>query len=132
MPDQTPDDPTNDERLTLGAAAAILVLKPLLSAAFLRAGAVGGLLTPALATGAAAGSVVALGLNAVAGTALDVPAVSLTCAAGVLAITQRSPLFAALFVWELARPPVWLLGVFALAAFTTYGLTRVRRVTSAA
>ncbi|MBX7451078.1 chloride channel protein [Mycolicibacterium sp. 3033] len=116
--------------LTLGAAAAILVLKPLLSAAFLRAGAVGGLLTPALATGAAAGSVVALGLNALTGVALDVPAVSLTCAAGVLAITQRSPLFAALFVWELARPPVWLLAVFALAAFTTYGLTRVRRVTA--
>ncbi|MCG7596967.1 chloride channel protein [Mycobacterium sp. C3-094] len=116
--------------LTLGAAAAILVLKPLLSAAFLRAGAVGGLLTPALATGAAAGSVVALGLDAVTGVALDVPAVSLTCAAGVLAITQRSPLFAALFVWELARPPVWLLAVFALAAFTAYGLSRLRRTTA--
>lgn len=117
-----------DSGLTLGAAAAILVLKPLLSAAFLRAGAVGGLLTPALATGAAAGSVVALALNAWAGLTLDVPAVSLTCAAGVLAITQRSPLFAALFVWELARPPVWLLAVFALAAFTAHGLTRLRRV----
>ncbi|TRW79357.1 chloride ion channel protein [Mycolicibacterium sp. 018/SC-01/001] len=121
-----------DSGLTLGAAAAILVLKPLLSAAFLRAGAVGGLLTPALATGAAAGSVVALALNAWAGLALDVPAVSLTCAAGVLAITQRSPLFAALFVWELARPPVWLLAVFALAASTAHGLTRLRRPTGAA
>ncbi|MEW5808400.1 MAG: chloride channel protein [Actinomycetota bacterium] len=121
-----------DSSLTLGAAAAILVLKPLLSAAFLRAGAVGGLLTPALATGAAAGSVVALAVNATAGTALHVPAVSLTCAAGVLAITQRSPLFAALFVWELARPPVWLLAVFALAAISAHGLTRLRRVTAAA
>lgn len=121
-----------DSSLTLGAAAAILVLKPLLSAAFLRAGAVGGLLTPALATGAAAGSVVALMLNAWAGLTLHVPAVALTCAAGVLAVTQRSPLFAALFVWELARPPVWLLAVFALAAFSAHGLTRLRRVTSAA
>lgn len=119
-----------DSGLTLGAAAAILVLKPLLSAAFLRAGAVGGLLTPALATGAAAGSVAALALDAWAGLTLPVPAVSLTCAAGVLAITQRSPLFAALFVWELARPPVWLLAVFALAAFTAHGLTRLRRVTA--
>ncbi len=119
-----------DSGLALGAAAAILVLKPLLSAAFLRAGAVGGLLTPALATGAAAGSVVALALNAWAGATLHVPAVSLTCAAGVLAITQRSPLFAALFVWELARPPMWLLAVFALAAFTAHGLTRLRRVTA--
>ena len=42
--------------LTLGAAAVILLLKPLLTALFLRAGAVGGMLTPALATGAAAGS----------------------------------------------------------------------------
>ncbi|WP_264059348.1 chloride channel protein [Mycolicibacterium psychrotolerans] len=113
--------------LTLTAAAAILVLKPVLTALFLRAGAVGGMLTPALATGAAAGSVVALALNAGAGTALPVAAVSLTCAAGVLAITQRSPLFATLFVWELARPPVWLLAVFALAAFTSAGLVMLRR-----
>ena len=46
--------------LTLGAAAVILMLKPLLTALFLRAGAVGGLLTPALATGAAAGSLATL------------------------------------------------------------------------
>ena len=106
--------------LTLVAAAAILVLKPLLTALFLRAGAVGGLITPALATGAAAGSIVALALNQWAGAGLDVAAVSLTCAAGVLAITQRSPLFAALFVWELARPPLWLLAVFALSAWSAH------------
>ncbi len=113
--------------LTIPAAAAILFLKPVLTALFLRAGAVGGLLTPALATGAAAGSLVALTLNAWADARLPVAAVSLTCAAGVLAITQRSPLFAALFVWELARPPLWLLLVFALAAVTAYGLAALRR-----
>jgi H+/Cl- antiporter ClcA len=116
-----------NSELTLTAAAATLLLKPVLTALFLRAGAVGGLLTPALATGAAAGSLVALGLDAWAGTHLHVAAVSLTCAAGVLAITQRSPLFATLFVWELARPPVRLLGVFALAAFTAHGLAVLRR-----
>ncbi len=108
--------------LSLGAAAAVLALKPLLTALFLRTGAVGGLLTPALATGAAAGSLAALTLNGLAGTAIHVPAISLTCAAGVLAITQRAPLFAALFVWELARPPLWLFVVFAAAANSAHGL----------
>ena len=42
--------------LTLSAAVAILVLKPLLTAMFLRAGGAGGMLTPSLATGAAAGT----------------------------------------------------------------------------
>ncbi|AFM18666.1 chloride channel protein EriC [Mycolicibacterium chubuense NBB4] len=122
--------------LTLTAAAAILLLKPLLTAVFLRAGAVGGLLTPALATGAAAGSVVALGLDQWAGTQLHVATMSLACAAGVLAITQRSPLFSTLFVWELARPPLWLLAVFAVCAYASYGLAvlrwRHRGVTAAA
>lgn len=112
--------------LTLGAAAMILLLKPLLTAVFLRAGALGGLITPALATGAAAGSLVALALNQWAGTDIPVSALSLTCAAGVLAITQRAPAFAALFVWELAHPPYWLLVVFAIAAFASHGLRRLR------
>jgi H+/Cl- antiporter ClcA len=112
--------------LTLGAAAVILLLKPLLTALFLRAGAVGGMLTPALATGAAAGSLATLALNQIAGTEIHVAAVSLTCAAGVLAITQRAPAFAALFVWELARPPYWLLIVFAIAAYSAHGLRLLR------
>jgi H+/Cl- antiporter ClcA len=112
--------------LTLGSAAVILALKPLLTALFVRTGAVGGMLTPALATGAAAGSVVVLALNGLAGTSIDVPAVSLTCAAGVLAITQRAPGFAALFVWELAHPPYWLLIVFAIAAYAAHGLRLLR------
>jgi H+/Cl- antiporter ClcA len=51
-----------------------------------------------------------------------VPAVSLTCAAAVLAITQRTPVWAAVFVWELARPPWWLLIVFLVAALAAHGL----------
>ena len=43
-------------------------------------------------------------------------AVSLACAAGVLAVTQGAPVWAAVFVWELARPPWWLLIVFIVAA----------------
>jgi H+/Cl- antiporter ClcA len=111
-----------DLHMTIGTAALLLLLKPLLTAVFLRSGAVGGLLTPSLATGAALGSLVALSLNSVSGLDLNVAVVSLSCAAGVLAITQRAPLWAAIFVWELARPPWWLLMVFIAAAVTTHAL----------
>jgi H+/Cl- antiporter ClcA len=80
------------------------------------------MLTPSLATGAAAGSAVVLAINALAGTHINVAAVSLAGAAGVLAITQRAPVWAALFVWELARPPLWLIVVFLAAAAGSYGL----------
>ena len=108
--------------MTLKTAAAVLALKLLVTAAFLRAGARGGLFTPALATGAAAGTLFVLTINAVAGTQFHVPAIALAGSAGVLAITQRAPLWAAMFVWELARPPLWLLLVFLVAASSTYGL----------
>ena len=108
--------------LTLGAAVVLLFLKPLLTAVFLRAGAVGGMLTPSLATGAAMGSVVALAINTWTEHHVSVPALSLTCAAGVLAITQRAPIWAAIFVWELARPPWWLLAPFLVAAVVAHML----------
>jgi H+/Cl- antiporter ClcA len=115
-----------DSGLTLGGAAVILLLKPLLTALYLRGGAIGGLLTPALATGAAAGTVVTLTINHLTGMHLQTAAMSLACAAGVLAVTQREPLFAALFAWELARPPLWLFVVFAAAAFTAHGIRLLR------
>lgn len=108
--------------MTLAGAAAVLVLKPLLTALFLRAGGAGGMLTPSLATGAAAGSGLILAINWAAGTHLHTPAVSLAGAAGVLAVTQGSPIWAAIFVWELAHPPPWLFGVFLLTACGAYGL----------
>jgi H+/Cl- antiporter ClcA len=108
--------------MTLKTAAAVLVLKLLVTAMFLRAGARGGLFTPALATGAAAGTLFVLTINAIAGTQFHVPAIALAGSAGVLAITQRAPLWAAMFVWELARPPLWLLLVFLVAALSTHGL----------
>ena len=43
-------------------------------------------------------------------------------AAGVLAVTQESPIWAAIFVWELARPPLWLFLVFLLTATGAHGL----------
>ena len=111
--------------MALTTAAAVLLLKPVLTAVFLRAGATGGLLTPALATGAAAGTLFVLIINAAAGTHFHVQAVSLAGAAGVLAVTQRTPFWAAIFVWELARPPIWLLLVFLTAALGSYGIDRL-------
>src|SRR6201996_8433497 len=108
--------------MTLNTAAAVLVLKVVATATFLRVGARGGLFTPALATGAAAGTLFVLTINAVAGTHYGVPATALAGSAGVLAITQRAPLWASIFVWELARPPLWLLLVFMTTAVSTYGL----------
>lgn len=110
--------------LTLASALALVVLKPLLTAVFLRAGAVGGMLTPALATGAAMGSVVALCLNTWTPLHVNLAAASLACAAGVLAITQGAPMWAALFVWELARPPLWMLIVFLAAATAAHLLDK--------
>jgi len=81
-------------------------------------------LTPALATGAALGAVVALSVSALTPLHLNGPAVSLACAAGVLAITRGSPDVAAIFVWKLARPPWWLLPVFSAAAFSATLLQR--------
>lgn len=111
--------------MTLASAAVILALKPVLTALFLRAGGAGGLLTPSLATGAAAGTLLVLSLNQVAGTHLHGPVISLGAAAGVLAVTQGSPIWAALFVWELARPPIWMLLVFAVTAVGAHTLDRL-------
>jgi H+/Cl- antiporter ClcA len=116
-----------DRGLTVGTALAVLVLKPLLTAAFLRAGAVGGLLTPALATGSAMGAALALAVNTWTGLTVSIAAVSLTCAAAVLTVTQRSPIWAAIFVWELARPPWWLLLVFVAGALAADGSARLVR-----
>jgi H+/Cl- antiporter ClcA len=108
--------------MSLSTAAAVLVLKPLLTALFLRAGARGGMLTPALATGAAAGTLLVLIINTATGTHYHVPAIALAGAAGVLAVTQRAPFWAAIFAWELARPPLWLLLVFLAAALGAHGI----------
>ena len=66
----------------------------------------------------------ALALNHLAWADVQVSAVSLTCAAGVLAITQRAPAFAG--CWELARSPYWLFPQLPVAAFAAHGLRLLR------
>jgi len=99
---------------TLIAVTIAMFLKPLLTALFLRAGAVGGMLTPALSTGVATGAFVALAVNHLGGEA-SVPTLALIGGAAVLGITQHAPLFAAVFTAELTHPPleVWVMLLFA-------------------
>ena len=48
-----------------------------------------------------------------------------------IAITQGTPIWAAIFVWELAQPPLWLLIVFAASATGAHGLHRLMVMTRA-
>jgi H+/Cl- antiporter ClcA len=98
-----------------------MVLKPLLTALFVRAGAVGGMLTPALSTGVATGAFAALAVNQFGGHA-SVPTFALIGGAAVLGITQHAPLFAAVFTAELTRPPIAVWGMLALAAVGAHAI----------
>ncbi|MCO5308963.1 MAG: chloride channel protein [Austwickia sp.] len=101
---------------TLPLFLILLVLKPLATALCLRSGAVGGLLTPALATGAALGGAVALAVHPLAAAA-PLPVFALLAAAGVLAVTQRAPLFAVTMTWELTHAPIWTIPLLCLTAY---------------
>ncbi|WP_175557378.1 chloride channel protein [Raineyella antarctica] len=106
--------------------AVMVVLKPLATTLYIRAGAVGGLLTPALATGAALGAAASLLVQPSAGPA-DVALWALVGAAGVLAVTQRAPFFAAAMAWELTRPPLWTVPVLVAVAYGAVILDRTAR-----
>lgn len=100
---------------TVAAAFLLLmVLKIALTGACLRAGIVGGLLTPALAVGSALGAAVAVA-TATLGAPASVPEWALVGAAGVLAVSHRSALFALVMVWELTGMP-WPVALAAAAA----------------
>jgi H+/Cl- antiporter ClcA len=100
---------------TLVAVAVAVVLKPVLTALFIRAGAVGGMLTPALSTGVATGAFVALAVDRLGGQA-SVPTLALIGGAAVLGVTQHAPVFAAVFTAELTHPPLEVWAMLLLAA----------------
>lgn len=102
---------------------ALLAAKILLTWMCLASGAVGGVLTPSLAVGAACGAVVSLGFSSL-GVDNSLPLMALVGAAAVLAIMQRAPLFALVFAVELTHPPVWVYVPVALIAISSYYLTR--------
>jgi len=106
---------------TLGLVAVAVVLKPLLTALFLRAGAVGGLLTPALSTGVALGACAALVIQDWGGTA-SVPALAIIAGAAMVAVTQNAPVIAAVFAAELMRPPLEVAAMLVVAALGAHRL----------
>lgn len=114
---------------TLIAVTVAMFLKPLLTALFIRAGAVGGMLTPALSTGVATGAFVALAVNHLGGQA-SVPTLGLIGGAAVLGITQNAPVFAAVFTAELTHPPaeVWVMLLFAAVGAHIVRAAVTRRV----
>ncbi len=109
---------------TLIPIAVVVLLKPVLTALFLRAGAVGGLLTPALSTGVATGAFVALAINQLGGHA-SLPTFGLIGGAAVLGITQHAPVFAAVFTAELTHPPAAVWVMLLLAAAGAHGIHAV-------
>ena len=96
--------------VALPVAAAYIVAKPLLTVAYLRAGAVGGLLMPALSTGGA--------LGAAAAVLSGQPTAAFVMIAGVaaLAASERAWLFAAALAWEMTQAPIALGACLAAAA----------------
>lgn len=88
----------------LGSFAALIVLKPLFTLLTLRSGAVGGVLTPALALGAAVGGTA----GELLGQGALVPVFMAVGAAAVLAVSENSILFGSLFMVELIHAPLHL------------------------
>jgi H+/Cl- antiporter ClcA len=111
--------------MSLGLAAALVVLKPLATAACLGSGAIGGLLTPALATGAALGVLTGRAWSLVWPGA-SVTEYAIVGAAALLAATQRAPVTAVVLTLEFTGTGIELvlpmLVAVALAAVTASAL----------
>ncbi|OWO36792.1 chloride channel protein [Corynebacterium diphtheriae bv. gravis] len=104
--------------ITALMAFVLLLAKLMATLVCIRAGAVGGVLTPSLAVGAAAGMCVAVLFGA------PNAVMALVAAAIVLAITQRAPLFGAAMAIELTHPDIWLAATVVVTAAAGFWCTR--------
>ncbi|GAU04448.1 chloride channel protein [Burkholderia stabilis] len=91
-----------DGTLTIGLAAALLVLKVLIEAGSLRAGAEGGLLTPGLANGALLGIVLG-GLWGLVWPGASIGGCALVGATAFLAASMQMPITAVVLLLEFTR-----------------------------
>ncbi|RQT19223.1 chloride channel protein [Burkholderia contaminans] len=91
-----------DGTLTIGLAAALLVLKVLIEAGSLRAGAEGGLLTPGLANGALLGVVLG-GLWSLVWPGASIGGCALIGATAFLAASMQMPITAVVLLLEFTR-----------------------------
>ena len=114
----------------LAVVALLVVAKPLATVLTVRAGATGGRLTPALSTGAAAGSALA-GVGAAAWP-VSVPAAAVLGAAAFLVGAMVAPLTAVALVIEFTglAPIGWPLVLLTVAA-ATVTVTAIRRAAAA-
>jgi H+/Cl- antiporter ClcA len=100
--------------MSLALAVTLVFLKPLATAMCLRAGAIGGLLTPALATGAVLG--VALGhVTNLVWSGAPIGDFAMVGAAALLAVTQRAPFMAIAMTLELTRSGLPIIVPIAIA-----------------
>jgi H+/Cl- antiporter ClcA len=97
-----------DGTLSITGLVALLLLKPLATAACLGSGARGGLLTPAVATGALLGALTG-NLWVLVWPGAPTAAFAIIGAAAVLATTQRAPLCAIVLVMEFTQTGLDLL-----------------------
>jgi H+/Cl- antiporter ClcA len=106
--------------MAIGLAAVLTLLKPIATAACLGAGAIGGLLTPSLATGASFG-VLAGHLWTGIWPGTPIGGYAMVGAAAMLAVTQRAPLTAAVLALEFVRTG-WNLSLPIVLAVATAAL----------
>ncbi|GAB3498751.1 voltage-gated chloride channel family protein [Flexivirga lutea] len=110
--------------LPAGVLIALLVAKPLLTAACLRGGLTGGLITPSMATGGALGALVALGLGHDQG-GLSMVVCAMVGGAAMLATTQHAPIMAGAFMLEVSQAPPTLWVPVALSVAGAWATPRL-------
>jgi H+/Cl- antiporter ClcA len=120
--------------LAIGLAITLTVLKTAATAACLGSGAIGGLLTPSLAVGAALGAF-AGGVWSLIWPGGTLAAYALICGAAVLAVTQQAALTAIVLVTEFTHATqnllVPMIIAVALAMITSSGVRSVGAAASA-
>lgn len=112
-------------QMSLALACALVALKPIATAACLAGGAIGGLLTPAFATGAAAGIVIGHGWS-VAWPGSNPAEYAIIGAATLLAVSMRAPLTAVALSVEFVGGGLSLLLPVSLAIAIAMGTRTLR------
>ncbi len=95
--------------LGVGLVAALLILRPIATSAFLRAGAVGGLFTPTLTAGVLLGSLAGHGWEALTGIHAPIPVYAAIGGTALLAATMQGPLAAVVLMLELTGTGISLI-----------------------
>lgn len=112
-----------DGHLSMTVVVSLLILRVIITASTLRAGAEGGLLTPGLANGALLALILGLAWNAV-GPALPLGACAIIGAAAFLGTSMSMPLTATVLLAEFTRVPHDFFVPMALAVAGAYATGR--------